>query len=219
MQIFLLILIILIFIFIFLELLFLALEKEKFRKIFKVFPLFLISIFLFSYNYKGLYIPAIIAFLYAFGDLLLLSMNKKMFFIGAVSFCLGHVLILFYLFYFKILEYNLISLIVSLIIIVVFSILFFIFMHKKMASFIYGAIFYLSILLFIASYTLTNLIVLNETISIYFIMLMFGFLIYFISDILVIRERFIKIDRFLNLYIMSLYYLANLLIFSFLLLI
>lgn len=197
-------------IFIFLELLFLYLKNENLRKIFKCFPLLLTSILFLLIDYKAFYIPSIIAFLYALGDFFLLSLNKKLFFAGALSFAFGHMLLIFYLFFTKIFLYNLLALIISLFVILIFMIIFFIYMKDKMKSFIYGGCFYLSLLLFIFLYSLASTFINNPTT---YIALIIGSLTYFVSDILVMKERFIKDTKYLNLAIMSLYYLSNILIF------
>ena len=83
-------------------------------------------------------------------------------------------------------------------------------MKDKMKSFIYGGCFYLSLLLFIFLYSLASTFINNPTT---YIALIIGSLTYFVSDILVMKERFIKDTKYLNLAIMSLYYLSNILIF------
>ncbi len=195
---------------IFLELLFLYLKNEILRKIFKCFPLLLTSILFLLIDYKEFYIPSIIAFLYALGDFFLLSLNKKLFFVGALSFAFGHMLLIFYLFFTKIFPYNLWALIISLFVILIFMIIFFFYMKDKMKSFIYGGCFYLSLLLFVFLYSFASTFINNPT---SYIALIIGSLTYFASDILVIKERFIKNTKYLNLAIMSLYYLSNILIF------
>ena len=204
------ILTIILFIFIFLEILFLSLCKEKERKIFKCFPLLTISILFLIIDYEKFYILSIIAFLYFLGDFLLLSFKKKLFFFGAISFAIGHALLIFYLFYKKIFILNFTNLIISLLFIIFFIVIFYLKMKEKMKSFVYGGSIYLSLLFFIFIYSLL------EVTSYKFIFLSFGSLIYYVSDLLVIKERFIENSKYLNLLIMSLYYLANILIFSFL---
>ena len=204
------ILIILLFIFIFLELLFLVLQKEKERKILKCFPLLTISILFLIINHKEFYILSIVAFLYFLGDFLLLSLKKKIFFFGALSFAIGHALLIFYLFYKEVFIFNLINIILTLFFIIIFIIIFYFKMKKNMKTFVYGGSIYLSLLLFIFIYSLLNVT------SLSFLLLSFGAVIYFISDLLVIKERFIQNTKYLNFFIMLLYYSANILIFSFL---
>ncbi len=192
-----------------LEVFFCFINNKKYKAIFKCFPLFLISIFSLCLNYKEFYIFSIIAFLYSLGDLFLLSSNKIMFTIGAISFFSGHFILI-------IQEYNKFNISISilyysLIPLFLVIIFIFIFLFKMLTKvFIGGAISYLGILV-IAMY---SLIISNfNNFNYNSLLLILGFYIYLISDILVILKRFGNFKNKNDFYIMLSYYLANSLIF------
>ena len=199
-------------IFIILELFFCFKENTKYRMIFKCFPLLFISIFILIYDIK-LYLLSIAAFLYFIGDFLLLSNKKILFTIGAFSFFIGHVLLLIKIItmfrYVEGLYYSIIPTLICLILITIF-------LYKYLGKlFIGGALGYLGILFFIFSYLNAyhiNLCIVNSF-SPLLLVLSLGFLIYFISDILVVLKRFKGHFKREDFYIMSTYYLANIIIF------
>ncbi len=193
-----------------LEVFFCFIENKKYKAIFKCFPLLLISIFALCLNYKEFYIFSIIAFLYSLGDLFLLSNNKIMFTIGAISFFVGHVLLVIkeydkFNISINTLYYSFIPLGLAIIII-------FIFLYKMLgAFFIGGATCYLGILV-VGMYSL--IISKYNALDYKVIMMILGFYIYLLSDTLVILKRFNNFKRKNDFYIMSTYYLANALLFS-----
>lgn len=203
---------VLLLIFIILELVFCFQENTKYRMIFKCFPLLLISIFILIYDSK-LYLLSIAAFLYFIGDFLLLSNKKTLFTLGAFSFFLGHTLLLARIItvfrYIEGLYYSLIPTFICLILIVIF-------LYKYLGKlFIGGALAYLGILFYIFSYLIIyhiNLCII-DSFSPLLLFLSLGFLIYFISDILVVLKRFKGHIKREDFYIMSTYYLANIIIF------
>ena len=193
-----------------LEVFFCIINNKMYKAIFKCFPLLLISIFSLCLNYKEFYIFSVIAFLYSLGDLFLLFGNKIMFTIGAFSFFIGHVLVV-------INEYNKFNISIntlyySFIPFILGVILIFIFLYKILGKiFILPASLYLGILI-IGMYSL--IISKFNNFDYKSIMMILGFYIYLISDVLVILKRFGNISKKYDFLIMSTYYLANSLIFT-----
>ena len=193
-----------------LEVFFCFINNKKYKAIFKCFPLLLISIFALCLNYKEFYIFSIIAFLYSLGDLFLLSGNKIMFTIGAFSFFSGHLILI-------IQEYNKFNISIntlyfSFIPLIIALIFIFIFLYKMLGKlFIVGASMYLGILV-IGMYSL--IISKYNNYDFNSILIILGFYIYLISDVLVILKRFGNLKKKNDFYIMSTYYLANALLFS-----
>lgn len=191
-------------------------QKNILRAIFKAIPLFLIGVFFLVYDYQSYYLLAITAFLYSLGDIFLLGSNKKLFVIGSLCFFNGHIatLIHFNLFFYD--KFNVSSMIIALIISIFALILISIRLKRRLREFVVGAFCYLEILLYLAIYNFSIIFINNYNYLYLFITL--GYLIYFISDLLVIRKRFIKKNQYSDFLIMFTYYLANLIVFSFLLL-
>lgn len=198
------------------ELISIIFQNSILRAIFKAIPLFLIEVFFLVYDYQSYYLLAITAFLYSLGDIFLLGSNKKLFFIGSLCFFNGHIaaLIHFNLFFYD--KFNVSSMIIALIISIFALILISIRLKRRLREFVVGAFCYLEILLYLAIYNFSIIFINNYNYLYLFITL--GYLIYFISDLLVIRKRFIKKNQYSDFLIMFTYYLANLIVFSFLLL-
>ncbi len=193
-----------------LEVFFCFLNNKKYKAIFKCFPLLLISIFSLCLNYKEFYIFSIIAFLYSLGDLFLLSNNKIMFTIGAISFFVGHILLVIQEYHKFNISIN--TLYYSFIPLLIGVILIFIFLYKMLGKlFILPASSYLGILI-IGIYSL--IIYRFNSLDYRSIIMILGFYIYLISDCLVILKRFGNFKKRNDFYIMSTYYLANALLFS-----
>lgn len=193
------------------ELIFCFFKMEKLRKIFKAIPLFtlFISFCIISPNSYLLYIPLLF---YCIGDIFLLSLNKKMFVSGCNSFFVGHIIYTVYIFYstYNTNEFNN-GLLIFSIIYIVSAIIIYIILNKKIGFYVYPGLLYFSLQLALVSYTLYFFISTNE---VNYLLFSLGFLIYFLSDLIVLYKRFFKRFNKDDFYIMLTYYIAVFLVFS-----
>jgi len=186
-------------------------EDEKNRKIWKVFPAFVLSIFLMITfpNYPLVYFAVLLGF---FGDLLLIwERNKVVFIVGGVCFFIGHLLYLLEIIFISnlnLLWYGYLGLVLGF---VIFFILLFIILRKKIGGTIMvllaSAYFYILILNFVLS-----VIALITTKNYYLISVSIGYLMFIVSDTLLSYKLFIKEYKMDDFYIMSAYLLAQLFI-------
>lgn len=207
--IFIIILLSLTFIMMSIEIIGIIIENEKVRKIVKAIPLFLLSISIFIFNYKEFYLISLGFLFYSLGDLFLLSNKRKMLVIGTSSFLSGHILIGIKLFlsYFT---FNLFYFLISILLFIIFNSILFIHYYRGLKKYTYGMALYLAFLAFLNIYTIFNI-----EYNLKFIILFLGFLTYLFSDFYVFKEKFFKKNKNIKLIIMTTYYLANSLIFSF----
>ena len=180
-------------------------ENNKFRMIFKCFPLFILflgGVIFFPDSYY-LYLPFLF---YCLGDFLLLS-NKKIYFVfGSSFFMIGHIIISIKLFTY-VLESNLLLITIPTIaasFIFTISMSFIILRkHLKHNTFL-GGIYFGGLL----SNCLISLI-LSQCLNITsFLSLTIGYIIFISSDILVVYKHFYKRYKRDDFVIMSTYYLS-----------
>ena len=186
-------------------------EDEKNRKIWKVFPAFVLSFFLMIAfpNYPLVYLAVLLGF---FGDLLLIwERNKVIFLIGGVCFFIGHLLYLLEIIFISnlnLLWYGYLGLVLGFV--VLFALLFII-LRKKIGGAIMvlfaSAYFYILILNFVLS-----IIALITTKNYYLIFVSIGYLMFVVSDTMLSYKLFIKEYKMDDFYIMSAYLLAQLFI-------
>lgn len=186
-------------------------EDDKYRKIFKCFPLFLIAIIILISDYN-LYLLTITALLYCLGDFFLLSNHKKWFVIGSISFVLGHIVFLIFAHIHFNISLNSYLYSIPFILLVAILVVIFLFKYLKI-KFIGGALVYLGLLTLGMMTNIFELGLVNYEPK--RLLIVFGFLIYLISDLMVILKRFASFKKRNDFYIMGTYFLANCLLFGY----
>ncbi len=207
------ILLILFFISSFVHLYFAFKEDEVNRSVTKVIPMIILIIFIFSVNHTAwpIYIGALCGLI---GDSLLLNKKNLNFFLfGTLIFLLGHLLYLSYFIYCNFTYF--VSLYYVYIIAFVVFIIAFILIYRikakmnKVIKFI-GS-FYMSLLLFNLTLGIASLF--NSNICIYSsIFFTLGYILFILSDSILVYTMFIKDIKRRDFYIMFLYLFSQLLI-------
>lgn len=200
---------------VFIELFLAFIEKEKLRKCFKVFPLLILTLIGIRIvpNTPLLYIAAFLGFL---GDLLIIFEKRKIFFyLGGLSFFVGHILYLFLMLISTGVTYEWFH---YLIIVASFVIVIFIMYKNLKEKFslieVTCAAFYFGILILL----LINAIIISFTSTTYYLLLVaLGYLFFIVSDTMLIIKDFIKEFKRDDFYVMSTYLLAEIsIVFGFL---
>ena len=203
---------------VFIELVLAFLEKEKLRKCFKVFPLLFLTIIgiIAAPSHPLLYVASFLGFL---GDLFIIFEKKKVFFyLGGLSFFIGHILYLILMLGLNNVVYewyHYVSIVASFILVI------FIFYNAVKEKFsltdvICGA-FYFGILILL----LINALFISIYLKSYYLLLVgLGYILFIISDTMLIIKDFIREFKRDDFYVMSTYLLAEIsIVFGFLLLI
>lgn len=201
------ILLIALFIAVLLELFFAFTEKENLRKGFKVFPLLFLTIvgIYMAPNHPLLYIASFLGFL---GDLLIIFEKKKVFFyIGGVSFFVGHILYLILMLTVNGISYSWYHYLIAGICLIALVIVFKIALKKQFnllqsicAALYFGILFLL----------LVNSIVISIKYSVPSMLLItLGYVIFIMSDTILVIKDFIKEFKRDDFYVMSTYLFAQ----------
>lgn len=184
-------------------------KNELYRKIFKCFPLlFLFILVVILVPNEPLIYTAFICGM--IGDLFLISWNKKLFFVGTIFFLTEHILLStrLYLFGNFNLEWPFYMVCAGALLLVLFFS--YIFVSKYLKPIF---LLTLSSYLFMLLMNLVLMIALTVTKNNnYFIIGTIGYILFIISDFLVMQKRFIKKRTFHQPLIMSTYYVAQYLI-------
>lgn len=198
----------LLFISIVVELVLAFMEKERLRKIFKIFPLLFLSIVAIYLvpEYPLLYVASLLGCL---GDLLIIFEKRKIFFyLGGISFFVGHILYLLLMLDLSDVTYNWYHyLIIIISLIGLFFVLFAItknqlgLIEKIAASFYFGIL----ILLLVNAAFITFKY--NEPRT---SLILVGYILFIISDIILVIKDFIKEFKRDDFYVMSTYIFAEL---------
>ncbi len=195
------------FIMTFIELTFCFIENEKLRKIFKIFPVLILSLtFLIAFpNYPLVYVGSLLGVV---GDLILIFEKKQVFFyIGAVSFFIGHVFYLISTIILSGIEYSwyhyLLIVIGYLLLLVVIIVGFrkdFKLIERILVSFYFGIMIFSLINSFVTGikYGEYNLFLIS-----------LGYLCFLISDSLLVKKVFKGEYKRDDFYIMSTYVAAE----------
>ena len=185
---------------------FFCFKSELYRKIFKCFPLLLLIILvaIIVPNEPLIYTAFICGMI---GDFLLISWNKKIFLVGTAFFLAEHILLStrLYLYGNFNLEWPFYMVCAGSLLLVLFFSYIFVSTYLK-------PVFLISLSCYL--YMLLMNLVLMIAISIttnnhYFIIGTFGYLLFIISDFLVMQKRFIKKQKFHQPTIMATYYTAQ----------
>jgi len=197
----------LLFISIVVELVLAFMEKERLRKIFKIFPLLFLSIVAIYLvpEYPLLYVASLLGCL---GDLLIIFEKRKIFFyLGGISFFVGHILYLLLMLDLSDVTYNWYHyLIIIISLIGLFFVLFAItknqlgLIEKIAASFYFGIL----ILLLVNAAFITFKY--NEP---HTSLILVGYILFIISDIILVIKDFIKEFKRDDFYVMSTYIFAE----------
>ena len=197
----------LLFISIVVELVLAFMEKERLRKIFKIFPLLFLSIVAIYLvpEYPLLYVASLLGCL---GDLLIIFEKRKIFFyLGGISFFVGHILYLLLMLDLSDVTYNWYHyLIIIISLIGLFFVLFAItknqlgLIEKIAASFYFGIL----ILLLVNAAFITFKY--NEPRT---SLILVGYILFIISDIILVIKDFIKEFKRDDFYVMSTYIFAE----------
>ena len=198
----------LLFISIVVELVLAFMEKERLRKIFKIFPLLFLSIVAIYLvpEYPLLYVASLLGCL---GDLLIIFEKRKIFFyLGGISFFVGHILYLLLMLDLSDVTYNWYHYLIIIISLVgLFFVLFAItknqlgLIEKIAASFYFGIL----ILLLVNAAFITFKY--NEPRT---SLILVGYILFIISDIILVIKDFIKEFKRDDFYVMSTYIFAAL---------
>ncbi len=198
----------LLFISIVVELVLAFMEKERLRKIFKIFPLLFLSIVAIYLvpEYPLLYVASLLGCL---GDLLIIFEKRKIFFyLGGISFFVGHILYLLLMLDLSDVTYNWYHYLIIIISLVgLFFVLFAItknqlgLIEKIAASFYFGIL----ILLLVNAAFITFKY--NEPRT---SLILVGYILFIISDIILVIKDFIKEFKRDDFYVMSTYIFAEL---------
>lgn len=201
---------------VFVELFLAFIEREKLRKCFKVFPLLILTIIeiRLAPTCPLLYVATFLGFL---GDLFIIFEKKKVFFyIGGLSFFVGHILYLILMLTSNniVYEWYHYLIIVASLIIVIFL------MYKNLKEkfslidVMCGA-FYFGVLILL----LINAIFISIVVNNYYLVLVaLGYVLFIISDTMLIIKDFIKEFKRDDFYVMGTYLLAEIsIVFGFLL--
>lgn len=201
---------------VFVELFLAFIEKEKLRKAFKVFPLLILTIIGIRIvpNNPLLYIASFLGFL---GDLFIIFEKKKIFFyLGGLSFFVGHLLYLILMLITSGVTYDWYH---YLIIVISFVLVIFILYRNFKEKFnlveVTCAAFYFGILILL----LINAITISLVCKIYYLLLVaLGYVLFLISDTMLIIKDFIREFKRDDFYVMGTYLLAEIsIVFGFLL--
>ncbi len=197
----------LLFISIVVELVLAFMEKERLRKIFKIFPLLFLSIVAIYLvpEYPLLYVASLLGCL---GDLLIIFEKRKIFFyLGGISFFVGHILYLLLMLDLSDVTYNWYHYLIIIISLVgLFFVLFAItknqlgLIEKIAASFYFGIL----ILLLVNAAFITFKY--NEPRT---SLILVGYILFIISDIILVIKDFIKEFKRDDFYVMSTYIFAE----------
>ena len=197
----------LLFISIVVELVLAFMEKERLRKIFKIFPLLFLSIVAIYLvpEYPLLYVASLLGCL---GDLLIIFEKRKIFFyLGGISFFVGHILYLLLMLDLSDVTYNWYHYLIIIISLVgLFFVLFAItknqlgLIEKIAASFYFGIL----ILLLVNAAFITFKY--NEP---HTSLILVGYILFIISDIILVIKDFIKEFKRDDFYVMSTYIFAE----------
>ena len=200
----------------FISLYFCYIKNEKARKIFKAIPISILLILVIAllYNHPLIYIGLLFGL---FGDLFLLSFNKKLFLIGGICFLVEHILNFYLIFSLnpKTFSYYLLLIYFALILLVLLVGFSFFRKRIKPIFLIFSGIYLPTLLINLIGSIYLVLTTHNLIILLYVI----GYFIFIISDNLVAYKRFIKPFNKVQFLIMSTYYLAQYLLYLYFLLI
>ncbi len=188
-----------------------VIKNRKLYMVLKTFPLISLIIgFIICYPLKPiLYLTLIFAFL---GDFCLLFKVKRMFYIGAISFFISHCLFItnYFLIIYSTLNTVPLYLIITVPLLFVFIVLTFgICFYKKIKIFAFLTPIYFSGLI-INLYLAINALILTNDLA--FLICVIGYLIFILSDIFIALQKFIKTFKYHDFYIISTYYIAQILI-------
>ena len=186
-------------------------KNRKLYSILKAFPLlFLIIGFVICYPTKPILYLALIFALS--GDILLIFKKSKLFYIGAVSFFISH--LLFITNYFLIIDYSLNYIplylfITTPLLFIVLVLSFGIAKFKKLKANAFLTPIYFSGLI-LNFYLAINCLILIKDLA--FIICIIGYLFFILSDAFIAIQKFIKTYKYHDFYIISTYYIAQILI-------
>lgn len=193
----------------FLEFYFCISQKEKMRKIFKVVPILFLIALIGTYKIQNPIVYLAICF-GMIGDLFLISWNKKMLFVGIISFFIEHILVATYAYTLHPIAFDWYYIFVVLVgMLIVFAGYWFATKKFLPVFFRCSCTVYSSMLLF---NTISSIVLFLVFQDYKYLILFFGYLIFTFSDSLVMRKRFIGDTKYLKFFVMLTYYAAQLLI-------